>query len=120
VTVLGKVTYAGALANLEPVAGRFALVRGDICDTALLTEVLPGHDAVVNSPPRLTWTGRSPAQPISSPRTWPTCGCCSTRAVHVSTDEVDGSTAMLGTDLVALLTRPGLERQDPLPLERPA
>src|SRR5580658_37473 len=48
VTVLYKLTYAGNLANLDPVAGRFAFVHGDICDPALLAEVLPGHDAVVN------------------------------------------------------------------------
>ena len=48
VTVLDKLTYAGNLANLEPVAGKFAFVRGDICDGDLLREVLPGHDAVVN------------------------------------------------------------------------
>ncbi len=48
VTVLDKLTYAGNLANLEPVSGRFRFVHGDIADAALLAEVLPGHDAVVN------------------------------------------------------------------------
>ena len=38
VTVLDKLTYAGNLANLDPVAAspRFAFVHGDICDAALL------------------------------------------------------------------------------------
>ncbi|GLW62060.1 dTDP-glucose 4,6-dehydratase [Actinomadura rubrobrunea] len=48
VTVLDKLTYAGNLANLEPVEGRFTFVRGDVCDAALLAEVVPGHDVVVN------------------------------------------------------------------------
>jgi dTDP-glucose 4,6-dehydratase len=50
VTVLDKLTYAGNLANLEPVTGssRFDFVQGDICDASLLRSVLPGHDAVVN------------------------------------------------------------------------
>jgi dTDP-glucose 4,6-dehydratase len=50
VTVLDKLTYAGNLANLEPVAAspRFSFVRGDICDAALLASVVPGHDVVVN------------------------------------------------------------------------
>jgi dTDP-glucose 4,6-dehydratase len=50
VTVLDKLTYAGNLANLEPAAAcpGFSFVRGDICDAALLSTVVPGHDAVVN------------------------------------------------------------------------
>jgi dTDP-glucose 4,6-dehydratase len=50
VTVLDKLTYAGNLANLEPVASssRLVLVHGDICDASLLAEVVPGHDAVIN------------------------------------------------------------------------
>jgi dTDP-glucose 4,6-dehydratase len=50
VTVFDKLTYAGNLANLEPVAAspRYSFVRGDILDTALLDKVLPGHDAVLN------------------------------------------------------------------------
>ena len=50
VTVLDKLTYAGNLANLEPVRSgpRFKFVKGDICDASLLKSVLPGHDAVIN------------------------------------------------------------------------
>jgi dTDP-glucose 4,6-dehydratase len=48
VTVLDNLTYAGNVANLGPVAGRYEFVRGDIRDPALLREVLPGHDAVLN------------------------------------------------------------------------
>jgi dTDP-glucose 4,6-dehydratase len=48
VTVLDKLTYAGNLSNLAPVAGRFGFVHGDICDAELLADVVPGHDLVVN------------------------------------------------------------------------
>ena len=50
VTVLDKLTYAGNLANLEPVAAspRFSFVPGDICDAGLVASVVPGHDAVLN------------------------------------------------------------------------
>jgi dTDP-glucose 4,6-dehydratase len=50
VTVLDKLTYAGNLANLEPVGDSRALtfVHGDICDAGLLASVVPGHDVVLN------------------------------------------------------------------------
>jgi dTDP-glucose 4,6-dehydratase len=50
VTVLDKLTYSGNRANLEPVAEdpRLRLVVGDICDTGLVDELTPGHDAVVH------------------------------------------------------------------------
>lgn len=48
ITVLDRLTYAGRLANLDPVAGRFEFVHGDICDAELLAQVVPGHDLVVN------------------------------------------------------------------------
>jgi dTDP-glucose 4,6-dehydratase len=50
ITVLDKLTYAGSIANLDPVAAspRFSFVRGDICNAELLDSVVPGHDFVVN------------------------------------------------------------------------
>ncbi|MBG0827860.1 dTDP-glucose 4,6-dehydratase [Planomonospora sp. ID67723] len=50
VTVFDKLTYAGNLANLAPVADHrgYTFVHGDIADARLLAEVVPGHDAVVN------------------------------------------------------------------------
>jgi dTDP-glucose 4,6-dehydratase len=50
VTVLDKLTYAGNLANLDPIAEnpRFAFTEGDICDPRLLASVIPGHDVVIN------------------------------------------------------------------------
>ncbi|WP_182880706.1 dTDP-glucose 4,6-dehydratase [Microbispora sp. H10949] len=50
VTVLDKLTYAGNPANLAPVETRpaYTFARGDVCDAALLRELVPGHDVVVN------------------------------------------------------------------------
>jgi dTDP-glucose 4,6-dehydratase len=50
VTVYDKLTYAGNLENLAPIADdpRYHFVQGDILDGPLLDEVLPGHDAVLN------------------------------------------------------------------------
>jgi len=50
VTVFDKLTYAGNLANLAPVADspRFRFVRGDICSREDLDAALPGHDVIVN------------------------------------------------------------------------
>src|SRR5438067_4841072 len=50
VTVFDKLTYAGNLANLEPVSQspRYRFVPGDILDGDLLDDVLPGHDVIVN------------------------------------------------------------------------
>jgi dTDP-glucose 4,6-dehydratase len=50
VTVFDKLTYAGNLANLAPVADspRYTFVRGDICSLGDLDAALPGHDIVVN------------------------------------------------------------------------
>jgi dTDP-glucose 4,6-dehydratase len=48
VTVLDALTYAGNLANLDPVRTELTFVRGDICDTGLLATLVPGHDVVLN------------------------------------------------------------------------
>jgi dTDP-glucose 4,6-dehydratase len=50
VTVFDKLTYAGNLANLAPVAGspRYRFVQGDICSATDLDSALPGHDVLVN------------------------------------------------------------------------
>jgi len=49
ITVLDKLTYAGNLASLEGLpAERFAFVRGDIADAALVDELFARHDAVVH------------------------------------------------------------------------
>jgi dTDP-glucose 4,6-dehydratase len=99
VTVLDKLTYAGNLANLAPVAGRFTFVRGDICDADLLAQVLPGHDAVLNFAAE-THVDRS----IAGAGAFVTANVAGVqvlldacraagvgKVVHVSTDEVYGS-----------------------------
>jgi dTDP-glucose 4,6-dehydratase len=48
ITVVDRLS-AGNLDNLGPVAGRFRFVQGDVNDTRLLEDVLPGHDAVVSA-----------------------------------------------------------------------
>lgn len=49
VTVLDKLSYAGNPENLAGLdRGQIDLVVGDICDAAMLDEVVPGHDAIVN------------------------------------------------------------------------
>jgi dTDP-glucose 4,6-dehydratase len=50
VIVLDALTYSGNLANLAPVADspRYSFVHGDIRDSALLDELLPGLDSVVH------------------------------------------------------------------------
>ena len=50
VTVFDKLTYAGNLDNLAPVAGspRYRFFQGDICNPRDLDEAMPGHDVVVN------------------------------------------------------------------------
>lgn len=105
VIVIDKLTYAGNLENLEPVANdpRLEFVRGDICDAALVRSVLEedAPDAIVHfaaeshvdrsilSPEpvfetnlRGTFTLLEAARAARTPR-----------FVHVSTDEVYGSLA---------------------------
>ncbi|MGH7685862.1 MAG: dTDP-glucose 4,6-dehydratase [Candidatus Dormibacteria bacterium] len=50
ITVLDKLTYAGNMANLAPVAGdsRYSFVQGDICDAALVQELSRDADVIVN------------------------------------------------------------------------
>lgn len=101
VTALDSLTYAGNLANLDPVHDhpRLTVVRGDIRDAALLAELLPGHDAVVNFAAE-THVDRS----ISASGDFVQTNLVGThtlldavrdaevpRLVHVSTDEVYGS-----------------------------
>ncbi|GAA2611422.1 dTDP-glucose 4,6-dehydratase [Streptomyces tubercidicus] len=48
ITVLDRLTYAGNRDSLPAAHDRLEFVRGDICDGALLRELLPGHDAIVH------------------------------------------------------------------------
>jgi len=103
VTVLDKLTYAGNLANLEPVADdpRYAFVRGDIADAALLARLVPGHDVVINFAAE-SHVDRSITDPSAFVATNVTgvqvlLQACldggGRRVVQVSTDEVYGSIA---------------------------
>jgi dTDP-glucose 4,6-dehydratase len=101
VTVVDKLTYAGNLANLEPVADnpRLTFVRGDICDGRLLAEVVPGHDAAINfaaeSHVDRSITGASDfvaSNVLGSQVLLQAClEAAVSRVVQVSTDEVYGS-----------------------------
>jgi len=101
VTVLDKLTYSGNRANLDPVAGdpRLTFVHGDICDAALLEDLMGGHDAVVHFAAE-SHVGRS----ILAAAEFVVTNVLGTqtvldaawrhrvgRVLHVSTDEVYGS-----------------------------
>ncbi len=101
VTVYDKLTYAGNLANLAPIAesARYRFVRGDICDAAQLAEVLPGHDVVVNFAAE-SHVDRSifgaaefvVTNVLGAQTLFDACVKAGTpRVVHVSTDEVYGT-----------------------------
>ncbi|MBM6785526.1 dTDP-glucose 4,6-dehydratase [Collinsella tanakaei] len=102
ITVLDKLTYAG---NPENIAGldpaRVELVVGDICDAALLDELVPGHDAVVHYAAE-SHNDNSIADPAPFLRTnvegtfalVEACRKFSVRYHHVSTDEVYGDLAL--------------------------
>ena len=101
VTVFDKLTYAGNLANLAPVADspRYRFVQGDLVDGALLDEVLPGHDVVVNFAAE-THVDRSIAgaqdfvvtNVLGAQTLFDACLRAGTpRVVHIGTDEVYGS-----------------------------
>jgi dTDP-glucose 4,6-dehydratase len=103
ITVVDKLTYAGNMANLGPVSGdpRLEFVLGDICDAALLSSVVPGHDLVVNFAAE-THVDRSiagaaafvQANVAGAAALMQACLDAGTpRVIQVSTDEVYGSIA---------------------------
>ncbi|MFF7255031.1 dTDP-glucose 4,6-dehydratase [Streptomyces microflavus] len=99
VTVLDKLTYAGNRSNIPAHHPRLTFVRGDICDDALLRELLPGHDAVIHfaaeshvdrsleSAEEFVRTNVVGTQRLLDAVLATGVG----RVVHVSTDEVYGS-----------------------------
>jgi dTDP-glucose 4,6-dehydratase len=103
VTVLDKLTYSGNLANLDPVREdpRLRFVRGDICDPALVDEVVPGHDVIVHfaaeSHVDRSIDGAAPFVTTNVLGTQTLLDAAlkhgTGRFVHVSTDEVYGSIA---------------------------
>ena len=103
VTVLDKLTRAGNRANLTDVAGdpRLAFVEGDVCDTVLVDDLVPGHDAIVHFAAE-SHVDRSiqSAEPFVATNVAGTQTLLDAavrhgtgRFLHVSTDEVYGSIA---------------------------
>ena len=102
VTVLDKLTYAGNpenLAGLDP--DRVRLVVGDICDAALLDELVPEADAVVHyaaeSHNDNSIAGPEPFVRTNVQGTYRLLEACrrhGRRMHHVSTDEVYGDLAL--------------------------
>ena len=103
VVVLDKLTYAGNLDNLAPVAGdpRYRFVHADIGDREHLGEALDGCDAVVNFAAE-THVDRSILAPDAFVRTdvlgtWTLADAARAasiqRFVQISTDEVYGAVA---------------------------
>ncbi|MEV4322481.1 dTDP-glucose 4,6-dehydratase [Microbispora rosea] len=99
VTVLDRLTYAGSLANLAPVEGRYDFVHGDVCDAGLLGEMVPGHDVVIHfaaeSHVDRSIDGAADFVRTNVLGTQTVMDACLAagvrRVVHVSTDEVYGS-----------------------------
>src|SRR6266542_1884601 len=102
---LDKLTYAGNLANLEPIADhpRYRFVHGDICDNALVNALLAEEkpDAIVHfaaeSHVDRSILSEAPAFETNLRGTFTLLeaarGHRIGRFVHVSTDEVYGSLA---------------------------
>jgi dTDP-glucose 4,6-dehydratase len=95
-----KLTYAGNLANLEPVAGNpnYQFVKGDICDAAAVERAMRGCDTVVHFAAE-SHVDRSIYEPAPVIQTNVTGTfillevsrkVSVSRFVHVSTDEVYG------------------------------
>jgi dTDP-glucose 4,6-dehydratase len=101
VTVFDKLTYAGNLENLAPVADEpgYRFIQGDIGDEKHLLEVLPGHDLVINFAGE-THVDRSITgakdfvltNVLGAQALFDACVRAEIpRVVHISTDEVYGS-----------------------------
>jgi dTDP-glucose 4,6-dehydratase len=83
------------------VAGRYEFVHGDLCDAALLSDVLPGHQTVINFAAEThvdrSIVGAAEFVTTNAAGVQVLLDACMTagveRIVHVSTDEVYGSIA---------------------------
>ena len=99
VTVLDLLAYSGNRANLPLPDPRLRFVQGDISDSSLLAELLPGHDAVVHfaaeSHVDRSISGAVPFVATNVLGTQVLLDAARAagigRFVHVSTDEVYGS-----------------------------
>ncbi|GIM89126.1 dTDP-glucose 4,6-dehydratase [Paractinoplanes toevensis] len=101
VTVLDLLSYSGNVANLPMQNPRLTFVQGDIADSTLVRDVLPGHDAVVHfaaeSHVDRSIAGALPfvtTNVLGTQTLLDAAGAARVgRFVHVSTDEVYGSIA---------------------------
>ena len=101
VVVFDKLTYAGNLANLAPVADnpKYSFVQGDICVAADLDRALPGADVLVNfaaeSHVDRSISGAADfvlTNVLGAQQVFEACLRHKVaRVVHISTDEVYGS-----------------------------
>lgn len=102
VVVLDALTYAGNLDNLAGIPEeRMTFVHGDICDEALLEEIVPGVDAIVHfaaeSHNDNSIADPSPFLETNVRGTYTLIEACrrhNVRYHHVSTDEVYGDLAL--------------------------
>lgn len=102
VTVLDALTYAGNLDNLSGLPeDRFTFVHGNICDTALLDEIVPSADAIVHfaaeSHNDNSITDPAPFIRTNVEGTFRLLDAArknGTRFHHISTDEVYGDLAL--------------------------
>ncbi len=106
ITNLDKLTYAGNLENLRDLKGNanYHFVKGDICDGALVNELMEGMDVVVNFAAE-SHVDRSISGPDAFIRTdvfgaftllEAARRCEVKKFVQISTDEVYGSTTGVG------------------------
>lgn len=102
VTVLDALTYAGNLENLEGIPDdRLTFVHGDICDVALLDEIVPRSEAIVHFAAE-SHNDNSIADPAPFVRTnvegtfrlLEAARKYGKRFHHISTDEVYGDLAL--------------------------
>ncbi|NYH55680.1 dTDP-glucose 4,6-dehydratase [Nocardiopsis arvandica] len=99
VTAVDTLGYAGRRDNLPDEHPRLTFVRGDVCDPALMRELVPGHDAVVHfaaeSHVDRSLEAAGVFVRVNVQGTQNLLEACLSggveRVVHVSTDEVYGS-----------------------------
>ncbi|WP_215550516.1 dTDP-glucose 4,6-dehydratase [Amycolatopsis sp. CA-230715] len=101
VTVLDALTYAGDRRNLAGAQGspKFRFVHGDVCNSAVVNELMPGHSAVIHAAAEshvdrsLRDVGNSVSTNVVGTQTVLDAAmrCGVRKFVQVSTDEVYGS-----------------------------
>lgn len=102
ITVLDALTYAGNINNIKGLPeDRVDFVHGNVCDTALLDRIVPGHDAIVHYAAE-SHNDNSIANPepfvrtnvVGTYRLLEAARKYDIRYHHISTDEVYGDLAL--------------------------